>query len=462
MSGLEAEARARQVHLESQLDDALPDVRCAPEHVQRVLLNLVTNALRHTPSDGSVFVRARQRAGELEVSVEDTGVGLSKEAQQRMFERFWRGDASRTRASGGAGLGLAIARGFVEAQGGRIWAENRPEGGARFAFTLPIAERRSHRLAAAGQPPWRFRECSSSCKRRVRSGGHRAGGRGMTPARPRRFDHEATSPRHPARASPRRSDGLIRQCLCSALLRHHREPEHHTDAESPVVGHAYVNDNTAASNTVAGFDRHADGSLTPIPGSPFTAGGAGPGAGLPSQGAIQLSSDGRYLLAVDAGSNQVSVLRLGPDGVPQPVGAPVSSGGSEPRQHRGLRQSRLRRQRRRQRTNFTGFFLAPTGALHPLPGSTVALPAGSGPDDVLFDPTGHKLVVPLVNTSTIASFRVGGRPPARRPGLAASRRRDRARSARSSGRRTPRSCSSATPTAAQATARSRRSAWAHR
>ncbi len=139
--GLEAEARARQVRLESQLDEALPDIRCAPEHVQRVLLNLVSNALRHTPSDGSVLVRAQRRAGELEVSVEDTGVGLSREAEQRMFERFWRADASRTRASGGAGLGLAIARGFVEAQGGRIWAENRPEGGARFAFTLPIAER---------------------------------------------------------------------------------------------------------------------------------------------------------------------------------------------------------------------------------------------------------------------------------------------------------------------------------
>ena len=143
VSGLEAEARARQVHLESQLDDALPDVRCAPEHVQRVLLNLVTNALRHTPTDGSVFVRARQYTGELEVSVEDTGVGLSKEAQQRMFERFWREDTSRTRASGGAGLGLAIARGFVEAQGGRIWAENRPDGGARFTFTLPLAEPRA-------------------------------------------------------------------------------------------------------------------------------------------------------------------------------------------------------------------------------------------------------------------------------------------------------------------------------
>jgi two-component system OmpR family sensor kinase/two-component system sensor histidine kinase BaeS len=139
--GLEAEARARQIHLESRLEDPLPEARCAPDHVQRVLLNLVTNALRHTPSDGSVLVRARRRAEELEVSVEDTGAGLSPEAEQRMFERFWRSDSSRTRASGGAGLGLAIAQGFVEAQGGRIWAENRPEGGARFAFTLPVAER---------------------------------------------------------------------------------------------------------------------------------------------------------------------------------------------------------------------------------------------------------------------------------------------------------------------------------
>ncbi len=108
---------------------------------------------------------------------------------------------------------------------------------------------------------------------------------------------------------------------------HHGHEQEH---ESFVVGHAYVNDNTATANTVAGFDRHADGSLTPIPGSPFPTGGVGSGAGLASQGAIQLSSDGRYLLAVDAASNQISVLRLGFGGVPQPVGAPVSSGGSDP------------------------------------------------------------------------------------------------------------------------------------
>ena len=87
---------------------------------------------------------------------------------------------------------------------------------------------------------------------------------------------------------------------------------------SPVVGHVYVDDNTAGTNTIGAFDRHADGSLTPTAGSPFAAGGAGTGSGLASQGAIQFSADGRYVLAVDAGSNQISVLRVHRDGVAQP------------------------------------------------------------------------------------------------------------------------------------------------
>ena len=79
---------------------------------------------------------------------------------------------------------------------------------------------------------------------------------------------------------------------------------------SRVVGHVYVNDNSAPINSVAGFDRHADGSLTAIPGSPFAVGGSGTGHPDASQGSLQLSGDGRYLLAVDAGSNQISVLRI--------------------------------------------------------------------------------------------------------------------------------------------------------
>jgi signal transduction histidine kinase len=137
---LQAEATAREVVLEARLDGTLPPVRCAPEQVERVLLNLLGNALRHTPSDGSVVVAARPVGAELEVSVEDTGDGIAPGDETRMFDRFWRADRARTRANGGAGLGLAIARGLVEAQGGRIWAERRAGGGARVAFTLPLAE----------------------------------------------------------------------------------------------------------------------------------------------------------------------------------------------------------------------------------------------------------------------------------------------------------------------------------
>jgi len=177
-------------------------------------------------------------------------------------------------------------------------------------------------------------------------------------------------------------------------------------ASPPIVGHAYVNDNTAGSNTVAGFDRLADGSLVPISGSPFPAGGAGSGKGLSSQGALQLSSDGRYLLVVDAASNQISVLRLRFDGVPEPVGAPVYSGGSDPVSIAVSGNLVYVANAGASDTNVTGFYLAPWGALYRLPYTTFALPAGSGPGDVLFNPTGHKLVVTLVNTSTIASFDV--------------------------------------------------------
>jgi signal transduction histidine kinase len=133
---LEPEAEARRVRLEAHVGDGA-SIRCAPEKVERVLLNLVTNSLRHTPGDGSVAVLVEPEASEVRFTVEDTGDGLAPEAVRRMFDRFWRDDPARTRERGGAGLGLAIARGLVEAHGGRIWAESRPGGGARVSFTLP-------------------------------------------------------------------------------------------------------------------------------------------------------------------------------------------------------------------------------------------------------------------------------------------------------------------------------------
>src|SRR6516164_8794677 len=170
---------------------------------------------------------------------------------------------------------------------------------------------------------------------------------------------------------------------------------------SPVVGHVYLNDNTTGSNTIAGFDRHADGTLSAISGSPFTAGGAGTGAGLASQGALQVSSNGRYLIAVDAGSNQISVLRIRPDGSLKLVThGVVSSGGTRP-DSIAVFGDLVYVANSGASSNYTGFRLRPNGRLDPIPGSTITLAAGAAPGDVLFNGTGTKLVGTEVGPSRI-------------------------------------------------------------
>jgi 6-phosphogluconolactonase len=180
---------------------------------------------------------------------------------------------------------------------------------------------------------------------------------------------------------------------------------------SDVVGHVYVNDNTAPVNTVAGFDRHADGSLTAIPGSPFVVGGSGAGASDASQGSLQLSSDGRYLLAVDAGSNQISVLRIKTDGSLQPAqGSPVASGGVDPVSigiHRDLVYvANAGPGSSPGDTNYTGFTLNAGGQLRPIPNSTYALPNDSKPGQVLFNSDGTRVAGTRIATSQIDSFTV--------------------------------------------------------
>ena len=140
VDALEADARAHDVRLDPRLDPADPAVRVAPDKVQRVLLNLLNNAVRHSRPSGAVAVVVEPDTDHVVVAVEDDGDGFAGDTELRMFERFWRADESRARASGGSGLGLAIAQGLVEAHGGRIWAENRKGGGARVAFTLPLAD----------------------------------------------------------------------------------------------------------------------------------------------------------------------------------------------------------------------------------------------------------------------------------------------------------------------------------
>lgn len=172
------------------------------------------------------------------------------------------------------------------------------------------------------------------------------------------------------------------------------------------AGHVYVDDNTAGRNTIAAFDRAADGTLTPLAGSPFATGGAGTGAAIPSQGAIQITPDGRYVLAVDAGSNTISVLKARPDGSLK-LADTVASGGIQPVSIALHDDLVYVANAGGGGANYTGFTLNAGGRLAAIPGSTFSLPGDSQPGDVFFSPDGTKLVGTRINTSLIDSFTVG-------------------------------------------------------
>jgi signal transduction histidine kinase len=115
---------------------ATTPARANPEKVQRVLFNLIQNAIRHTPADGSVVVRAEDNGDGVEVEVADSGDGIAAAERERVFEPFYRGGPDAARTSDGAGLGLAISRAIVEAHGGRIWLPDSATG-TRVRFSLP-------------------------------------------------------------------------------------------------------------------------------------------------------------------------------------------------------------------------------------------------------------------------------------------------------------------------------------
>jgi signal transduction histidine kinase len=137
LESFSALATERGVTLRGELEERIDAVPMDANRIGRVLNNLISNALRHTPPGGEVQLSARRAAGSVEVEVSDTGEGFSAEDLPHLFERFYRGEKSRSRATGGVGLGLAIAKGFVEAHGGQIHAGLVPDGGARFVLTLP-------------------------------------------------------------------------------------------------------------------------------------------------------------------------------------------------------------------------------------------------------------------------------------------------------------------------------------
>ncbi len=115
----------------------LPAVRADAERIEQVLINLLHNAVKFTPSGGAVSASARAEGGWVQFAVRDNGVGIQPDALTRIFERFYKADQSRS--GGGTGLGLSIARHTVEAHGGRIWVESAPGEGSTFTFTLPLA-----------------------------------------------------------------------------------------------------------------------------------------------------------------------------------------------------------------------------------------------------------------------------------------------------------------------------------
>jgi histidine kinase len=128
------------VSLTLELSPSLPQVEADASRVIQVLLNLLGNALQYTPSGGQVAVRAWIEDHELLISVKDSGVGIPSEHLPHVFERFYRVDKSRSRAGGGSGIGLTIAKHLVKAHGGRVWAASPgPDKGSTFTFTLPLA-----------------------------------------------------------------------------------------------------------------------------------------------------------------------------------------------------------------------------------------------------------------------------------------------------------------------------------
>jgi signal transduction histidine kinase len=136
VAAMRAPAAQRGVRIAAELPAGAVLATANPEKLQRVLFNLIQNAIRHTPADGSVTVRARPRGRGVEVEVADDGAGIPVADGERVFEAFFRGDEAR--GEEGAGLGLAISRAIVEAHGGRIWLEP-GDPGTSVHFTLKSA-----------------------------------------------------------------------------------------------------------------------------------------------------------------------------------------------------------------------------------------------------------------------------------------------------------------------------------
>jgi signal transduction histidine kinase len=130
-------AAAAGVTLSISVEEPVPAISGDWRRTLQILSNLLANAIKATPRGGAVTLRAWAEGDEVHITVEDTGIGIPPDQLRHLFDRFWQGVPGRR---GSVGLGLAIARGLVEAQGGRIEASSEPGRGSIFSFTLPAAE----------------------------------------------------------------------------------------------------------------------------------------------------------------------------------------------------------------------------------------------------------------------------------------------------------------------------------
>ncbi|MBC7249979.1 MAG: GAF domain-containing protein, partial [Anaerolineae bacterium] len=137
---MRAQAEEKGVDLTAHVPPELPAVRGDHDRVVQILTNLVANACLYTPSGGHVAVEVRPTDGFVQVDVSDTGIGIAPEDQEKIFERFYRGDHPLVRETDGTGLGLPIVKSLVELHGGRIWVTSEVGKGSTFSFTLPVAE----------------------------------------------------------------------------------------------------------------------------------------------------------------------------------------------------------------------------------------------------------------------------------------------------------------------------------
>jgi len=136
---MQVRAQDKSITLSTDVPADLPKVMATKEHVRQIWINLISNAIKYTPDGGKVHISLREEGDMVRGAVQDTGIGIAPEEQERIFEDFYRTEAAKAMAHHGTGLGLSIVKGIMERYGGRIWLTSKVGEGSTFFFELPKA-----------------------------------------------------------------------------------------------------------------------------------------------------------------------------------------------------------------------------------------------------------------------------------------------------------------------------------